>query len=153
MDVLARRRGLEPARILRAIKVGAPLSTSEYQEMLERVPNPALLACPEPESALQENLPSLFSRTSWNLGDVGDFRAPSAVWWTPLVVISDLMRPFYDSKLSEEELQYAFREFLVRLSHLRNRAIVLAIFNEAEIPMEKRHLLPEVLRLCRRARS
>ncbi len=152
ISVMARQRGLDPLRILRAIKVGRPFTAFQYQQMLERVPNPALLACPE-EAIEGSDLPSVFSRSAAVVSNgavLSEFRSPSAVWWTPLVVISDLMGLFYDPELPEGDLHRAFHEFLVRLNHLRSRAIVLAVLRDHEVPPNRKHLLPEVLRLTRR---
>lgn len=150
ISVMARQRGLDPLRILRAIKVGRPFTAFQYQQMLEKVPNPALLAYPEEASS---DLPSVFSRSSAVISNgrvLSEFRSPSSVWWTPLVVISDLMGLFYDPELPEGDLHRAFHDFLVRLNHLRSRAIVLAVLREHEVPPHRKHLLQEVLRLTRR---
>lgn len=153
MAVAARKRGLEPIRVLRAVKVGRPFTAFQFQQMLDRVPNAALWAYPEEENASAAALPSPFSR-SLALNPEKEIRegvrSPSAVWWTPLVIVSDLMGLFYDSELPEDDLHRAFREFMVRLSHLRERAIVLALLMDRDVPPSRRHLLPEVLRLARR---
>lgn len=151
MSTLARQRGMNPARVLRAVKVGRPFTAFQFQQMLERIPNPALWAYPEGEGMPQAELPSAFSREVAALDEnaVVDVRAPNAVWWTPLVVISDLMGLFYDPELPEDDLYRAFREFLTRLAHLRDRAIVLALLHDHVVPPARRHLLQEVLRLSR----
>ncbi len=153
ISVMARQRGLDPSRILRAIKVGRPFTAFQYQQMLEKVPNPALLACPEEDSS---ELPSVFSRSAAVVSNgrvLSEFRSPNSVWWTPLVVISDLMGLFYDPELPEGDLHRAFHEFLVRLNHLKSRAIVLAVLREHDVPAHRKHLLPEVLRLTRRLQT
>jgi hypothetical protein len=150
----ARQRGMDANKVLRAVKVGRPFTAFQYQQMLERVPNAALLACPEEQKETNLSLPSVFSRsfslTQDSLDNRGLTRAPHAIWWTPLVVISDLMGLFYDEELPEADLYRSFREFLIRISHLRKRAIVLALLLEDEIPPHRRHLLSEVLQLARR---
>jgi len=137
----ARRRYLDPVRVLRAIKVGRPFTAFQFQQMLDRVPKPALWA---PTSVPVTMDPALNKPLS------GDLRNSQAVWWTPLVIISDLMGLFYDPDLTEDALVRAFREFMIRLTFLRQRAIVLALLNNDVVPEGRHHLLPEVLKLARR---
>jgi hypothetical protein len=138
----ARKRYLDPVRVLRAIKVGRPFTAFQFQQMLDRVPKPALWA-PTSVPATPD--------ASLNKPMSGDLRNSQAVWWTPLVIISDLMGLFYDPDLSEDALVRAFREFMIRLTFLRQRAIVLALLNDHQVvPDGRHHLLPEVLKLARR---
>ncbi len=116
----SRKRALDPTRILRTIKVGRPFTAFQYQQMLDRIPKPALYA-----------------------------HTP-AMWWTPLVIISDLMGLFYDPDLPADALTRAFREFMIRLTFLRQRAIVLALHMDHAVPQDRHHLLPEVLKMARR---
>ncbi len=135
----AKRRGLDPMRILRTIKVGRPFTAYQFQQMLERVPNPALWA---PD----KGLPTLPERVRAE-GLVNS----QAVWWTPLVVISDLMGLFYDPDLPQDALIRAFRSFMIRLAFLRQRAIVLAFLNDhIRPPADRQHLLADVLKMARR---
>lgn len=134
----AKKRKLEPGRVLRAIRVGRPFTAFQYQQMLDRVPNPALWA---PDNGI----PTLPERVR----DEG-LKNSQAVWWTPLVVISDLMGLFYDPDLPDDALIRAFRSFMIRLSFLRQRAIVVALLRDVQIPDNRRHLLPDVLKLARR---
>jgi hypothetical protein len=109
--------------------------------MLYKVPNPDLWA-------QDKGIPTLHERTR----DEG-LKNSQAVWWTPLVVISDLMGLFYDPELPDDALIRAFRSFMIRLSFLRQRAIVLDLLRENNIPENRRHLLPDVLKLARRVYS
>ncbi len=142
LSMEARKRRLDPNRILRAVKVTRPFSLLQFQQMLERVPNPALWAPnnsgfpPLPERVRGEGL-----------------KNSQAVWWTPLVIISDLMGMFYDPNVSEESVIRAFRSFMIRLSFLRQRAIVLAFLRNEPAPLTRQHLLPDVLKLARRVYS
>ncbi len=138
MSLEAKKRKLEPARVLRAVRVGRPFTAFQFQQMLDRVPNPALWA---PD----KGIPTLPERAR----DEG-LKNSQAVWWTPLVVISDLMGLFYDPDLTEDALVRAFRSFMVRLAFLRQRAIVLALLRDGEAPADRRHLLPDVLKMARR---
>jgi len=140
LSVEAKKRKLDPTRVLRAIKVGRPFTAFQYQQMLDRIPNPALWApnAPEGESVLSPR------------AGRGGLSHSQAVWWTPLVIISDLMGLFYDPDLPEDALIRAFRSFMIRLSFLRQRAIVLALLRNGEPPANRRHLLPDVLKLARR---
>ena len=138
MSVEAKKRKLDPVRVLRAVKVGRPFTAFQYQQMLEKIPNPALWAS-DGGVAIQPG------RTR----DEG-LKNSQAVWWTPLVVISDLMGLFYDPDLPEDALIRAFRSFMIRLTFLRQRAIVLALLREGDVPPNRRHLLPDVLKLARR---
>lgn len=115
----ARKRRLDPTRILRAIKVDRPFTSFQLQQMLEHIPNPALWAF------------------------------TSAVWWTPFIVVSDLMNFFCDPTFPENALVPAFRSFIMRLAFLRQRAIVLGFLDEHLVPQERRHLLAEMLKLAR----
>lgn len=138
LSVEAKKHRMEPARVLRAVKVGRPFTAFQYQQMLERVPNPALWAPDGGSPTLPERIRGEGLKNS------------QAVWWTPLVVISDLMGLFYDLDLPDDALIRAFRSFMIRLSFLRQRAIVLALLREEEIPVNRQHLLPDVLKLARR---
>ncbi|MCG3205959.1 MAG: hypothetical protein KCHDKBKB_02685 [Elusimicrobia bacterium] len=138
LSVEAKKRKLDPVRVLRAIRVGRPFTAFQYQQMLERVPNPALWAPDGGNLTQSERIRGEGLKNS------------QAVWWTPLVVISDLMGLFYDPDLPDDALIRAFRSFMIRLTFLRQRAIVLALLHEDEIPVNRRHLLPDVLKLARR---
>ena len=45
----------------------------------------------------------------------------------PLVVISDLMKLFYDSEIQEDDLKRAHRFFMVELERLKRRAMVVSL--------------------------
>lgn len=132
----ARMRGLDSGRVARAVHVQHPVGALPYLEALERIPNAAL--CALGDSASPEG-PTVFSRDP-----EGDIRPPNSVWWTPLVVISDLMGPLNDARLPADDRAQICGHVLNRLAHLRERAVVLALIQ----PQEKdRLMLSEFLRL------
>lgn len=62
----------------------------------------------------------------------------------PLVIISDLMKLFYDSEIQEEDVRRAFRQFMVRLSFLQKRAIVVGLVIHAPAVPNREHFLPQL---------
>jgi hypothetical protein len=116
----SRLRGLDGARVARAIRLQAPVSGEQYLAALERVPNAALCALGENE---RPSAPTAFGR---GVSAGADVRPPSSVWWTPLVVISDLFSPLTDRALPYVDRAEVVERVLERLQHLRERAVVIA---------------------------
>ncbi len=135
----ARLRGLEGNRVARAVRVQYPVDPLAYLGALERIPNAALCALGENE---RQKAPTAFSRIRMTSEPL---RSPSSIWWTPLVVISDLFLPLEDSSLpfgDKDEIRYRFLE---RLEHLKERAVVIAFTDQGA--GRDRFFTQEVLRL------
>jgi hypothetical protein len=138
----ARWRGMDSGRVARAIHVQHPVGALPYLEALERIPNAALCALGEGEPS---SGPTVFSRDAENT----DVRPPNSIWWTPLVVISDVMGPLNDPRLPADDRERIAVHIMERLAHLRERAVVLAMVN----PHEGDHLMAaEFLRMGTRVR-
>lgn len=131
MSVAARRRGLDPARVLRAIRVARPFTAFQFRQMLDKVPFAARGACPVEKS--EAGTPQ-----------------PAGLWWTPLVIISDLTSLFYDPEISESDVNRAFQQFVPQLTELSRRAVVLSLVMDYQVPARRRQFLPELLRNARR---
>jgi len=139
----ARWRGMDCERVARAIHVQHPVGALPYLESLERIPNAALCALGEGEPS---SGPTVFSRDS----ESASVRPPNSIWWTPLVVISDVMGPLNDLRLPADDRERIAVLIMERLAHLRERAVVLAMVN----PHEADHLMAvEFLRLGTRLRA
>ena len=140
----ARMRGLDSGRVARAVHVQNPVGALPYLEALERIPNAAL--CALSDGAASEG-PTVFSRDT----EGGGVRPPNSIWWTPLVVISDLMGPLNDARLPADDRSQICGHVLSRLAHLRERAVVLALIQ----PQEEgdRLMTSEFLRLGTRLRT
>jgi hypothetical protein len=132
----ARLRGMDSGRVARTIHVQHPVGAVPYLEALERIPNAALCALGDSEGSAG---PTAFSR-----GAGTDIRPSNSIWWTPLVIISDLMGPLSDPRLSADERARISIYVLERLAHLRQRAVVLAMVNSASAD---RLMMSEFLRL------
>jgi hypothetical protein len=91
-----------------------------YLEALERIPNAALCALGEGE---RSSVPTAFARA----GETALVRPPNSIWWTPLVIISDLMGPLSDTRLPGADRDAIAAHVLERLAHLRERAVVVAM--------------------------
>ena len=113
---LAAERGLDPRRVLRSIQVARPFTAYQFQKMLEKIPPAFTSACS-----------GVVSRR------------------VPFVVISDVMGLFYDPEIQEDDRRRAYKEFLLRLSSLRQRAVVLGLLMNHVVPAECRSLLQPVL--------
>ncbi len=72
---------------------------------------------------------------------------------TPVVVISDLMKLFYDSEIQESDMERAFKKFLERLAQLKQRAVVVVLLIDHDVPSSRRFFLPQVLHLAKRVVS
>ena len=131
----SRKAKLEPTRVLRAVKVWRPYDAPQLINLLDRIPNPARWA---PNTSKGDVL----RRT-----ERGDLSGSQALWWTPLIVIPDMLRFFYDEKLSEMQMVSLYRSFMIRLAFLRQRAIVLGLFNEAALPARRAPLLAEMIKM------
>jgi hypothetical protein len=134
----SRKVKLEPTRVLRAVKVWRPYDASQLVNLLDRIPNPALWA---PNTSKGDVL----RRT-----ERGDLSQSQALWWTPLIVIPDMLSLFCDEKLSDMQMVSLYRSFMIRLAFLRQRAIVLGLFNEAALPARRAPLLTEMIKMSRR---
>jgi hypothetical protein len=115
----ARLRGMDSGRVARAVHLQHPVGALPYLEALERIPNAALCALGDSEPS---SGPTAFSRGA----EGGDVRPSNSIWWTPLVIISDLMGPLCDPRLPAEDRSRISVHVLERLAHLRERAVVLA---------------------------
>jgi hypothetical protein len=115
----AHMRGMDSARAARAIRVQHPIGALSYLETLERIPNAALCALGDSEAS---EGPTAFSRQG-----EGGVRPSNSIWWTPLVVISDLMGPLLDESIPASDRVRISMHVLERLRHLRERAVVLAL--------------------------
>ena len=136
--VESRKAKLEPVRVLRAMKVWRPYDASQLVGLLDRIPNPALWA---PNTAKGDTL---------SRADRHDLSGSQALWWTPLIVIPDMLKFFCDEKLSQMQMVSLYRSFVIRLAFLRQRAIVVGLFDEAALPPERAPLLAEVIKMARR---
>ena len=134
----SRKAKLEPTRVLRAVKVWRPYDASQLIDSLDRIPNPALWA---PNTSKGDVL----RRT-----ERGDLSKSQALWWTPLIVIPDMLAFFCDEKLSEMQMVSLYRSFIIRLAFLRQRAIVLGLFNETALSARRAPLLAEMIKMSRR---
>lgn len=139
----ARWRGMDSGRVARAIHVQHPVGALPYLESLERIPNAALCALGEGEPS---SGPTVFSRDA----DSADVRPPNSIWWTPLVVISDVMGPLNDLRLPADDRERIAVHIMERLAHLRERAVVVAMLNPHE---GDRLMASEFLRLGTRLRA
>ncbi len=139
----ARWRGMDSGRVARAIHVQHPVGALPYLESLERIPNAALCALGEGEPS---SGPTVFSRAAEN----SDVRPPNSIWWTPLVIISDVMGPLNDPRLPSHDRDRIAVHIMERLTHLRERAVVLAMINPRE---GDRLMAAEFLRLGTRLRA
>ena len=134
----SRKAKLEPTRVLRAVKVWRPYDAPQLINLLDRIPNPALWAPNTPKG-------DVLRRT-----ERGDLSGSQALWWTPLIVIPDMLAFFCDEKLSDMQMVSLYRSFMIRLAFLRQRAIVLGLFNEAALPARRAPLLAEMIKMARR---
>jgi hypothetical protein len=134
----SRRAKLDPARVLRAVKVWRPYDAAQLINLLDRIPNPALWA---PNTSKGDVL----RRT-----ERGDLSHSQALWWTPMIIIPDMLGYFCDDKLSDMQMVSLYRSFLIRLAFLRQRAIVLGLFNDAALPARRGPLLTEMIKMARR---
>jgi hypothetical protein len=134
----SRKAKLEPTRILRTVKVWRPYDALQLVRLLDRIPNPALWA------------PNTSKGDILNRSERGDLSGSQALWWTPLIIIPDMLSMFCDEKLSEMQMVSLYRSFVIQLSFLRQRAIVLGLFNETALPANRRPLLAEVIKMSRR---
>lgn len=141
LSAVARQKGVNPSRALRAVRVGRPFTAFQYHQMLANVPNAALVAPLHPPIN-----PADFGGRAPALRSLGE---GGAFWWTPLVVISDLIGLFYDPELPEDDMRRAFYQFLLRLSFLKEKAIVLAVLQEEQAPKGREDLLPRLLEMIR----
>jgi hypothetical protein len=67
----------------------------------------------------------------------------------PLVIISDLTGLFYDSEITDPDVERAFRRFMERLGELKRRAIVLGLLLDNVAPPTRQHFLPALLAQAR----
>jgi hypothetical protein len=116
----ARLRGLDGGRVARSLRVQYPVGARPYLEALERIPNAALCALGGNE---RPQGPTLFSRMP---SAIGEANPPSSIWWTPLVVISDLFSPVEESQMAFGDRDEVHHRLIERLEHLRERAVVIA---------------------------
>jgi len=123
------RRGLNPRRIVRSIQVARPFTAFQFQQMLDKVPKPSIFKVSE-ESNSSEKRVCLPDRQ---------------VQRSPLVIISDLMSLFYDSEIQERDVRRAFQEFMIALSFLKKRAIVVGLQIRYPAPPDRTQFLPELL--------
>lgn len=123
----ARLRGMDPSRVARSIHVHRPAGARQFLAALERVPNAALCALGENDRA---SLPTVFGRGTPAGMDV---RPPSSVWWTPLVVISDLFSDIDDRLLPFSDRDETSWRIFERLQHLRERAVVVAMVGDKPV--------------------
>jgi|GEM_PF-4162328 len=126
MALTSVRRGLNPTRILRAIQVARPFTAFQFQQMLEKVPKPVLLKVQGPN------------------------RMARLVWRRPLVILSDLLKLFYDEEIQENDVNRAYRDFLIRLSFLKKRAIVVGLHIIYPTPRKRVHFLEPLLSFATR---
>jgi len=115
----SRLRGMDANRVARSIRVQYPVSALQYLGALERIPNAALCALGE---SARPAAPTAFSRHGVPEGDV---RPSSSVWWTPLVIVSDLFSPLADHALPGSDREEISQRVLERLRHLKERAVVI----------------------------
>lgn len=134
----SRKAKLDPPRVLRAVKVWRPYDASQLISLLDRIPNPALWAPNTPKGDVLNRV------------ERGDLSGSQALWWTPLIVIPDMLSFFSDPKLSDMQMVSLYRSFLIRLAFLRQRAIVLGLFNEAALPAQRAPLIAEMIKMSRR---
>ena len=121
VSVAANRRGLDPMRVRRAINLYRPETAVQLAQMLGRIPRPALWAPLVPD------------------------RQSNAFWWTPLVVISNVMNLFHESNMNDRDLRHAFDEFFAQLSFLKKRAIVLALHRiDKSVPYGRENFFSEL---------
>ena len=122
-EIAARRRGMDAARALRAVRADAVRSLADLNERLTQLPNPALLAFGETESR--------------------------ALWWTPFVILTGVSELFPET-LAHDVAEEQFHELTVRLAHLRRRAVVLVVGTPASAGPRQRLILQALARLGRR---
>lgn len=134
----SRKAKLEPARVLRTVKVWRPYDAAQFVGLFDRIPNPALWA------------PNTVKGDALTRAERGNLSGSQALWWTPMVIIPDMLGLFADEKLSDMQMISLFRSFVIRLAFLRQRAIVLGILNEASLPARRTPLLTEIVKMSRR---
>lgn len=115
----AARKGLDPKRVLRAIQVARPFTAYQFQQMLEKIPQPAM----------------------------GTSSAP--INWTPLVIVSDLMGLFYDSEIPEHDAHRSFHRFVSGLMHLQDRAVILGLLHDEAVPPSRKAFLPRIMNMAK----
>ncbi|MFN0117795.1 MAG: hypothetical protein ACKVQC_05810 [Elusimicrobiota bacterium] len=128
----ARERGLDPVRIIRAIRYCRPTNEDQLDQFLISIPKPSLWAFPDNK---EFNAPTYFMRES--LTGISK-EAPNALWWTPLVIVSGIEK--YLSQFVEIEGELIRQEDSLRrkLQVLKNRAIVVALVNQSPLMLKKR---------------
>ncbi|MBS1984335.1 MAG: hypothetical protein JST16_09185 [Bdellovibrionales bacterium] len=134
----SRKAKLDPARVLRAVKVWRPYDAPQLINLLDRIPNPALWAPNTPKGDVLKR------------SERGDLSGSQALWWTPMIVIPDMLKFFCDPKLSDLQMVSLYRSFMIRLAFLRQRAIVLGLFDETALPARRAPLLAEMIKMARR---
>ncbi|MCB4757540.1 MAG: hypothetical protein LHV69_11020 [Elusimicrobia bacterium] len=127
----AAKRGLDPHRVLRSIQIARPFTAFQFQRMLSEVPAGRSLSVESGSSSVPGQKPV------------------HRIGLAPLVVISDLMALFYDEEARYEDVQRAFKDFLVGLYPLRQRAVVLGLLLHRAAPPRRGHFLPQVLKLAK----
>lgn len=144
----AREHGLDPKRVLRSIQVGRPFTAFQLCQILDKVPRPALWASPPPEH-WQTDIVEPKGRLSSSPFKKA-LTPPSAGWWTPLVILSDLMGLFCDPELPAQDQKRSFDLFRMKLAALKERAIVVGLLLDETPVQERRALLPKIMGLARR---
>ncbi len=143
----AAKHGVDPKRVLRAINVARPFTAFQFQQMLSKVPRSSVwFSSQDVFSPPQHPLSPLCGEGGRpaSLASPASTASVSRCW--PLVIVSDLMGLFYDAELPVRDSERAFKEFLIQLTALSQRAIVMAMMPHSDVPSHQAHLIPHVLR-------
>lgn len=128
---MAASRGIDPKKVLRSLKVARPFTAFQFQQMLKKVP-----------------AASTFSALSYKKDQFSTVYSTAVTNMKPLVLISDLMALFYDPELKEDDLKRAYKEFILQLSILKERAVVVALVMDYRAPGDRGALLNPLERMA-----
>ena len=162
---LSAQRGLDPRRVLRAIRVARPFTAYQFQRILSGIPETPVLfsshtnPSPDigPSSSVEEGdgftrlRPAGYGGQACQPSVELGRRADQTSWrrCVPLVILSDLMSLFYDDELPDQDCERAFRNFLWQIETLSQRASLVALLFKNEVPVKRQALLPKLLQKAR----